>query len=156
MRDYYEVLGVRPGAGAEEVRRACQRLAPGEPWDDEIAVDFPSAARVLERMRAAFFGGDGHARSALAAEISLSSEEARLGADVPLALPVRVLCSHCGGRGEVWLDLCDECAGSGDLVFPRHVRLTLPPGVRDGTRVRLVLPAENAPATVVDLRVAIR
>jgi hypothetical protein len=156
MRDYYDVLGVRPDAGADEVRRACRRLAPGEPWDDEIAIDFPSTSRVLDRMRAAFFAGERHSRGALAAEISLSSEEARLGVDVPLALPVRVLCPRCGGRGEVWLDRCDGCAGSGDLVFPRHVRLTLPAGVRDGARFRLLLPVESAPATVVELRVAIR
>lgn len=156
MRDYYDVLGVRPDAGAEEVRRAYRRLAPGEPWDDEIAIDFPSAARVLDRMRAAFFGRDLLGRSPVAAEISLSRDEARLGADVPLALPVRVLCTSCGGRGEVWFESCDECAGSGDLISPRHLRLTLPPGISDGARFRLLVPSEGGPSTVVELRIAIR
>jgi DnaJ-class molecular chaperone len=156
MRDYYEVLGVRRDANADEIRRACRRLPPGEPWHDEIAIDFPSATRVWDRMRAACFGGDTATRTPLPAEISLTVDEAKHGTEVPLTLPVRALCARCGGRGEVWLDRCEGCAGAGDLVFPRHVRLSLPPGVRDGTRFRLVLPAEGAPATVIELRVTIR
>jgi molecular chaperone DnaJ len=75
---------------------------------------------------------------------------------VPLALPVRIVCPSCGGRGEVWLDACVPCAGVGELVFPRRVRLTLPRGVEDGSRFRFALSADGAPATSIELRVAVR
>ena len=99
MRDYYDVLGVAPGAGADEIKRAYRQLArryhPDISGDergatflevsrayevlrdpqrrraydvrlvagtradwmaDEIAIDFPSVASVLDRMRDSFFG----------------------------------------------------------------------------------------------------
>lgn len=71
MRDYYDILGVRRDAGAEEIRRACRHLARryhpdlsgddqvGDAADwfcDEIDIDFPSIDALLDRMRASFFG----------------------------------------------------------------------------------------------------
>src|SRR5512132_4395299 len=100
MRDYYDVLGVPPGAGADEIKRAYRQLARRYHPDisggdrgtaflevarayevlrdperrrsydarlmgrgradwlaDEVAIDFPSIARVLDRMRDSFFAG---------------------------------------------------------------------------------------------------
>jgi DnaJ-class molecular chaperone len=156
MRDYYDVIGVRPDAGAEEVRRACRRAADADPWEDEVAIDFPSTARVLDRVRASFPGNPERPGAPLVAEISISAYEAHHGADVPLALRVRTLCPSCGGRGEVWLDACAPCAGVGELVWPHRLRVTLPRGVEDGSRFRFALASEGAPVTPVELRIAIK
>lgn len=156
MRDYYEVIGVRRNAGADEVRRACRRAADADPWEDEVAIEFPSTARVLDRLRSSFADHPERAEGPLVAEISISADEAHRGADVPLALPVRIVCPSCGGRGEVWLDACVPCAGVGELVFPRRVRVTLPRGVEDGSRFRFALSADGAPPTSIELRIAVR
>lgn len=157
MRDYYEVIGVRRNAGADEVRRACRRAEVADPWQDEVAIDFPSTARVLDRLRSSFPDDSERASGPLVAEVSISAHEAHSGADVPLALPVRTVCPSCGGRGEVWLDACAPCAGVGELVFPRQVRVTLPRGVEDGSRFRFALSGHGgAPATSIELRIAVR
>ena len=154
MRDYYDLIGVRRDAGAEEVRRACRRLAAVEPWDEDVAVDFPSTSRVVDRIRASFFGENGGA--GVVAEISISRDEAQAGADVPLMLPARRLCPSCGGRGEVWLDLCEPCAGSGELVASRHVRVSLPAGTEDGAHFRFALTSPGGSATAIEIRVVVR
>ena len=189
MRDYYDVLGVSPDAGADEIRRAYRQLArryhpdisgedratafleasrayevlrdPGRrqsydaglrlhdsrsssgaaDWfSDEIAIDFPSVASVLDSMRHAFFGVVPGA--ALSAEIVLSPQDAFLGATVPLDVPLRRTCPTCGGRGEV--------------PTTHEMRLRVPAGVREGARFRFSVMPPGAPHTFVEVRVSIR
>lgn len=159
VRDYYDLIGVRRNAGADEVRRASRRLSMLEPWNDEIAIDFPSASRVADRIRASFQAEEAGAPGPLVAEISLSPDEARQGGDVPLMLPVRRVCPSCGGRGEVWLDACEPCAATGELVISRRIVITLPAGTEDGAHYRFALPAhpsEGTRATSIEIRVAVR
>src|SRR5688500_15100621 len=141
MRDYYDVLGVSPDAGAEERKRAYRQLArryhpdisgadrgtaflelaraydvlrepsrrrrydaglsqvwrpgtdpePGRSWfADEVAIDFPSVASVLDRMRDAFFTPEPVVT--LSAQIVLTPREAFDGVSVPLDVPLRRAC----------------------------------------------------------------
>jgi len=203
MRDYYDVLGVSPDAGAEEIRRAYRQLArryhpdisgedratafleasrayevlrdpgrrrsydailrarDGRSWSattdwfsDEIAIDFPSVASVLDRMRHAFFGVVPGA--ALLAEIVLSPQEAFRGATVPLDVPLRRTCPSCGGRGETWQEWCDACGGGGEVPSTHEMRLRVPAGVREGARFRFSVMPPGAPHTFVEVRVSIR
>lgn len=199
MRDYYDVLGVAPDAGADEIKRAYRQLARryhpdisgdergaaflevsrayevlGDPdrrrwydarqtasssgraeWlTDEVAIDFPSVASVLDRMRHAFFGQ--HPISTRSAEIVLTPQEAFFGTQVPLDVPLRRTCPRCGGRGEVWGDWCAACAGGGEVAAAHELRVRIPPGVRDGTRFRFSVMPPGAPVTIVDVRVSIR
>jgi DnaJ-class molecular chaperone len=159
VRDYYDVIGVKRNAGAAEVRRASRRVSRLEPWHDDVAIDFPSAARMADRIRASFFGRDAHP-GFLVAELSISRDEARLGGEVPLMIPVGSVCPSCGGRGEVWLDPCAPCAGSGEMVAPRRIAVTLPAGTEDGAVFRFALPAHPADGasrfTSIEIRVAVR
>ncbi len=180
VRDYYEVLGVPPDAGADEIRRAQRQLArryhpdisgddsavasrgiPGESgaaprlerFHEDIAVDFPSMDGLLERMRTAFFGRS--AESSLSAELVLTPGEAFFGTVVPVEVPVRGICRACGGRGERWTDVCECCGGSGGAVLTHRVRVRVPAGVRDGTVFQVSVAPQPGASTTVEVRIAI-
>jgi DnaJ-class molecular chaperone len=202
MRDYYEVLGVSPDAGADEIKRAYRQLARRyhpdisgddrgtafleasrayevltdplrrESYDatrglraqsshygraewlaDEVAIDFPSVSTLLDRMRHAFFGA---ALGDLSAEIVLSPLEAFEGTVVPMGVPIRQTCPHCGGRGETWQEWCRLCGGCGDIRGFHEVELRVPAGVREGERFRFSVMPTGAPHTIVDVRISIR
>jgi molecular chaperone DnaJ len=46
-------------------------------------------------------------------------------------------CPVCQGRGQVIEDPCPSCAGSGRVTRERTLSVNIPPGVEDGTRIRL-------------------
>jgi molecular chaperone DnaJ len=46
-------------------------------------------------------------------------------------------CASCQGRGSVIADPCKSCGGAGRLVKERALEVNIPPGVEDGTRIRL-------------------
>jgi molecular chaperone DnaJ len=204
MRDYYDVLGVSPGAGADEIKRAYRQLARryhpdisgddrgaaflevsraydvlsdpnrrrsydcglrphqgvgdrhgrAEWLTDEVAIDFPSVASVLDRMRHSFFGEAPVV--GLTAEIVLSPQEAFWGATVALDVPLRRTCTRCGGRGESWQDRCTHCGGGGEVSSTHELKLRVPAGVQEGARFRFSVMPPGAPYTLVEVRVSIR
>jgi hypothetical protein len=169
MRDYYDILGVPPDAGADEIKRAHRQLIrryhpdisgedPGvtavDCLADEIAIDFPSVHNVLDRMRHAFFGGVADPRAG--PDIGETPPEAVCGATVPLLVPGRRVCAACGGRGEVWDRACLACGGIGDAPSHQAVHLRVPPGVHDGTRIRFRVVAAGVPEASILARIVIR
>ena len=46
-------------------------------------------------------------------------------------------CPHCHGGGEIIDDPCQSCGGSGRVTKQRSLSVNIPPGVEDGTRIRL-------------------
>jgi molecular chaperone DnaJ len=46
-------------------------------------------------------------------------------------------CPNCQGRGQVIESPCSSCAGSGRVMRERTLSVNIPPGVEDGTRIRL-------------------
>ena len=155
MRNY----SIRPRDDGRAARRVLA-MPLGRPngwFDDEVAIDFPSLRGVVERMRASFVATsaiDG-SRRVLSAELHLSPREAFDGATIPVDVPVRKLCTVCGGRGEVWSDPCDQCDGTGEAVGRHAVRLVVPPRVQDGDRFALSFSAPSAPLTRVEVRVVL-
>jgi DnaJ-class molecular chaperone len=197
MRDYYDVLGVSPDAGAAEIKRAYRQLArryhPDISGDDrgaaflevsrayevlrdpdrrrsydgrllscvktewladEVAIDFPSVASVLDRMRDSFFGDS--REPFLSAEVVVSPQEAFWGVLVPLHVPLRRTCPRCGGRGEVWEEWCSGCRGAGEIPAEHKMRLRVPAGVREGATFRFSVAPQGAPQTFVEVRITIR
>src|SRR3954469_7641925 len=188
MRDYYDVLGVSPDAGADEIKRAYRQLArryhpdisgddrgvafkelsraydvlresssrrkydarlsrrggeAGNAWfSDEVAIDFPSVASVLDRMRDAFFAAE--PAVTLSAEMALTPREAFSGVTVPFNVPLRRTCPGCGGRGETWTEWCAMCAGLGEVAATHPVHVHVPAGVSDGDTFRFSLTPPGA------------
>jgi hypothetical protein len=130
-------------------------LTSHECFADEIAIDFPSVGRVVERMRDRFLGEQAD-DGLLSAEVSVSRSEASTGLTVPLQIPVRATCTHCGGRGETWAEPCLDCCGTGESLLRHSVRVSLPAGVVDGARFRFRLTSPDASSVRVEVRVAIR
>jgi molecular chaperone DnaJ len=54
-------------------------------------------------------------------------------------------CSNCGGAGTVIDDPCPTCGGSGAQRSVRRLRVNIPAGVREGSRIRLAGKGESGP-----------
>jgi len=109
---------------------------------------------VLDRMRHSFFGRE--RRPERVPDIVVTPQEAFWGTVVSLDVPVTRTCVRCGGRGEVWNEWCADCAGEGDLAGRQAVRVRIPPGVQDGTRIRFRVTAAGIRHTLVDARLHIQ
>ena len=55
-------------------------------------------------------------------------------------------CSRCGGSGRVVEDPCPTCDGSGSVMKTREFSVRIPPGVKDGQRIKLEARGESGPA----------
>lgn len=74
----------------------------------------------------------------LVAEITLDFAEAVRGTVTSFSLQRERECEECGGGGEsVTSAPCERCAGRGLVVDLDRIRVRIPPGVDDGTRLRL-------------------
>jgi DnaJ-class molecular chaperone len=120
---------------------------------DELAIDFPSIAPAVERIRASMLRDE--AEVPLRAEVRISLREAIDGVTLPLDVPVRGACPLCGGRGETWMEACRACAGTGDSLVHHRVRLSVPAGVSDGARFRFRVSSPLAAPTRVEVHIAV-
>jgi molecular chaperone DnaJ len=69
--------------------------------------------------------------------VEVSLEEAYHGTKRVLQLQAEEPCSVCGGSGRAGRARCSNCGGSGRLLRPKRLEVKIPPGVRDGSRVRI-------------------
>jgi curved DNA-binding protein CbpA len=74
-------------------------------------------------------------------ELELRSFEAEEGTRRVVAFPARVRCVACMGLGSFGPDLesetCPRCEGSGTVEAEQRLRLRIPPGLADDTRLRV-------------------
>ena len=139
--------GARPGRG--------RGAGPGSAFADEVALDFPSMDGLVDGIRAAFFARDPDAAATHTTHVALTPRQADQGTQVPLAIEVRHTCPLCGGRGELPDAPCGVCCGAGSGLLPQQLRLRVPPGVRDGTRLRFSVTSPYAAEARVEVRIAV-
>ncbi|RMD51314.1 molecular chaperone DnaJ, partial [Candidatus Parcubacteria bacterium] len=53
------------------------------------------------------------------------------------AMRTKVTCSQCHGRGEIPETKCKTCGGSGIEYGRKTIKIDIPPGVEDGTKIRV-------------------
>jgi hypothetical protein len=140
-------------------RLALETLVPHErayrrSLADEVAIDFPSSRAAIEYFRRDHVEADASAPVARA-EIAISPRQACEGAMVSLDVHVPRTCACCGGRGEVWSEMCDPCEGRGQELQVQRLTVAVPPGVVDGDRFSFKLWLPRGPRTRVDVRVAV-
>jgi molecular chaperone DnaJ len=85
-------------------------------------------------------------------EITLTSQEAKMGATVPVDIPWKDQCPLCQGSGLAPFSICSGCRGSGYTHGSRRLTLNIPSGVASGTTQRLCL-ANNHLNIVVRVKV---
>lgn len=120
---------------------------------DEVSIDFPSVAPAVERIRRSFLAEENP--ETLHTAVELTDREAAAGVTVPLDVPVYCTCSYCGGRGESWTETCLRCRGRGSEVLRHGVQVTVPPGVRNGTRFWFTVIPRHHRATRIELQVLV-
>lgn len=71
------------------------------------------------------------------AEATISLEEAHRGSVLSLVLDVEESCPDCAGTGVKDNHACPTCDGHGTRPNRKTLQVTIPPGVRDGSLLRL-------------------
>jgi hypothetical protein len=128
-----------------------------DPFRDEVAIDFPSTGRFIERARATFFADSGDDQpKTLCAEVHVSSAAAYRGAVLPVDVTLPSTCHVCGGRGETWAEPCVACGGTGNSWLRCPLTVAVPPGVADGARFRFRVRSPQGSPVRVEVTVAIR
>jgi len=85
-------------------------------------------------------------------EITLTSQEAKMGVTVPVDIPWKDQCPLCQGSGLAPFSICSGCRGSGYTHGSHRLTLNIPSGVASGTTQRLCL-ANNHLSIVVRVKV---
>ena len=69
--------------------------------------------------------------------VEVTLEEAYHGANRVLSLETTQACLGCSGTGRIQNVLCSACQGSGVVAGLKRLEVKIPPGVKDGSRVRI-------------------
>ncbi len=69
--------------------------------------------------------------------IEVTLEEAYHGSKRTIQLQEEKLCAACSGTGQVGNRLCTICHGSGRTENLKRLEVKIPPGVRDGSKIRI-------------------
>jgi molecular chaperone DnaJ len=87
--------------------------------------------------------------------VEVTLEEAYHGTARVLQMEREEPCATCGGQGQVAGAICHVCRGAGAIVKPRRLEVKIPPGVRNGSRVRVVGEGGVGPAGTGDLHLVV-
>jgi len=85
-----------------------------------------------------FFSGNGTGgKGDVEYQIEITLREAYNGTEKAFQMQRQEKCSSCHGSGRVSNNLCRNCGGSGMVTTSRQIETKIPPGVRNGSRIRL-------------------
>ncbi|MDY6917970.1 MAG: J domain-containing protein [Chloroflexota bacterium] len=69
--------------------------------------------------------------------IAVTLEEAYHGGTRIIELQSETACTICNGRGAIGNAPCYTCGGTGRVLKPQRLEVKVPPGVKDGSRIRM-------------------
>jgi DnaJ-class molecular chaperone len=102
----------------------------GAAYSDFFASLF-GRARGQRRVRQPVAGRD------IETDLSLELDEASRGGRRSVTVEGSEDCQTCGGTGVAGDRVCQACGGQGEIRKPRTLEVQIPPGAREGTRLRL-------------------
>src|SRR6266508_1572364 len=165
--DYYEVLGVPRDADEETIRKAfharardCHPDVSDSPEDHrrfhELAEAYGVLSKAASRLLYDRYGYRGRGNQGFDEDLWDARERAPRGDDLHLRIELRfadakrgtrrmvlyeapTACDVCGGSGMIGEPDpdCPECEGTGLVEAERRVRVRIPPGVEDGSQLRV-------------------
>lgn len=80
------------------------------------------------------------------APIELTLEEAYRGKTRTIQLQELALCTACGGTGRAGKRTCSICHGSGKIDSLNRLEVKIPPGVKDGSKIRIAKKGQDSPS----------
>lgn len=93
--------------------------------------------------------------SDIESSLDITFKESFEGATKTLTLQAQTPCSVCGGRGVLQQQnktiSCNECHGNGSIVFTQNITTRIPPGVKDGAKIKLTGKGVPSPVGAGDL-----
>lgn len=69
--------------------------------------------------------------------LELTLEEAAFGVTKYVNFNREAACQACSAHGQTMAGICQTCHGSGVIIKPRKLEVRVPPGVRDGSKIRM-------------------
>jgi|SRR5215211_857868 len=140
---FSSLFGRRGGPGQDSIR--------GRDLETEVHLSFDQAmsgtevaVTVPKQAICATCGGSG-ARPGTSPEVCPRCGGRGIDAQSQGFFSISQPCPQCGGRGEVIESPCETCAGSGRSLQRKRYRVKVPPGVREGSRVRVTGKGEDGP-----------
>lgn len=108
----------------------------------EFEGDPSQANDMFESLFSGFQGGRGHARRPRKGQdieqpVEVTLEEAFNGTSRLFQTQSEETCPNCAGLGMVQNKACSMCRGGGKVQRPKRLEVKIPPGVKDGSRVRV-------------------
>ncbi|MEO8092371.1 MAG: molecular chaperone DnaJ [bacterium] len=137
------IFNRRGGAGQEQMR--------GRDLETEVRLSFDQAMQgsevavtVPKQSTCAACGGSG-AEPGTSAIVCPRCGGRGIDSESQGFFSISQPCPQCGGRGQVIETPCHGCGGSGVTLQRKRYRVKVPPGVRDGTRIRVAGKGEDGP-----------
>jgi molecular chaperone DnaJ len=145
------IFGSGGGAGAPGGARGRERAQRGRDLETEVRITFEQSIEGAQIPLAVPTSapcptcrGTG-AKPGTSPEICPKCQGRGVEAEGQGLFSISQPCSQCGGSGTIIADPCPTCHGSGATKTVKRYRVTIPPGVRDGSRVRLAGKGEPGP-----------
>ncbi len=99
--------------------------------------DFDSILEDMMGSRGQGFGRRSARRQASEQGVTVTLEEAYHGTARTMELIRSLTCDVCRGTGYLQRGVCATCRGTGSVQTPRKIEVKIPPGVDNGSRVRV-------------------
>jgi molecular chaperone DnaJ len=144
------LFGGATGAGSRG-SRGRPRPAPGRDLETEVRISFDQAVQGVQVPLAVptsapcpTCSGTG-ARPGTTPKICPQCQGRGVEAEGQGLFSISQPCSRCGGSGTVIEEPCPTCHGTGARQTVKRYRVSIPAGVRDGSRIRLAGKGESGP-----------
>jgi len=146
-KSYYAIPGISSRAKADEIKSAYRCLTKVTDIDNiSLVRSFqsftPSFDEIFDWLwnnYSTFHYPKSGSVQNLTIEVPLSSEQALLGGNVRVMVPVRAICKTCRGNGNVGPYECTHCAGEGAVIREVPVVVAFQPGQKRNQAVMIPL-----------------